>query len=77
MKLTTDFIPVDCTDLEVGGVSGLLYLLDYEDYLRATVTTGTNAEISGIVLTTTGAKATEYALPRGATIATSPLTLTK
>ena len=75
MKLTTDFIPVDCTDLEVGGVSGLLYLLDYEDYLRATVTTGSSGEISAIVLTTTGAKATEYALPRGATIATSPLTI--
>mgnify|MGYP003669669819 CR=1 FL=1 len=35
MKLATDFIPVDCTSLEVGGVSGKLYLLDYEDYLTS------------------------------------------
>jgi hypothetical protein len=75
MKLATDFIPVDCTSLEVGGVSGKLYLLDYEDYLTSTITRDADGSISAIVLTTTGAKAIEYDLPRGATIATSPLTI--
>lgn len=75
MKLTTDFIPVDCTALESGGVSGKLYLLDYEDWLTATITRDSSGDISAIVLTNIGAKAIEYDLPRGATIASSPLTI--
>lgn len=76
MKLTTDFIPTDCTDLEKGGVSGKLYLIDYVDWLTATVTKdATTGDITDVTLTNTGAKAVEYDLPRGATIATTPLTI--
>jgi hypothetical protein len=74
-KLDTDFIPTDCTDLEIGGVSGKLYLISYNDWLTATVTRdATTGEISAVVLTNTGAKAVEYDLPRGGIVATSPFT---
>lgn len=76
MKLTTDFSPVDYTSLEVGGVTGKLYLIDYVDWLTAAkVFDPATGNITSITLTSVGAKAVEYDLPRGATIATTPLTI--
>lgn len=75
MKLETDFSPVDCTSLEIGGVTGKLYLIDYIDWLTATVTRDTDGSISAIALTNQGAKAVEYDLPRGASVPSTPLTI--
>lgn len=74
-KLTTDFDPVNCVDLEQGGVTGKLYLINYDDWLTATVTKDAVGGISSIVLTNTGAKAVRYTLTRGATVPTTPLTV--
>lgn len=75
MKLTSDFIPASCTALEIGGVSGKLFLINYDDWITATVTRAADGTITAAALTTTGAKAVEYDLPRGAPIVTSPLTI--
>ena len=65
---------VDCTDLEIGGVQGTVYIIDYDVWKRATITKDTNGEISNIVLTQTGDAAYPYVLTRGAPILTSPFT---
>jgi hypothetical protein len=74
-KLTLDFAPVDCTTLEIGGVSGKAYGINYADWLTANITTAPDGTISAIVLTETGAKAVEYDLPRGASVPSTPLTV--
>lgn len=74
-KLDTGFNPADCVSLEQGGVTGALYLINYDDYLTATVTRGVDNEITAIVLTTVGAKAVKYDLTRGASIPTNPATI--
>jgi len=73
--LSTDFAPADCISLEQGGVSGALYLINYEDYLAATIVRGTDNEITSISLIGTGTKAVKYQLTRGATVPTTPLTV--
>jgi hypothetical protein len=74
-KLISDFNPADCTDLEKGGVTGDLYLINYDDWLTANVTRSTDGTITAIALTETGAKAVKYSLIRGATTPTTPLTI--
>jgi len=75
-KVTTDFEPADCFDLESGGVSGDLYLINWDDWLTATkVIDAVTKEVSGITLTETGSKAVKYGLTRGATVPTTPLTV--
>lgn len=76
MKISTDFDITSCADLGTGGTSGSIYIFDYDDWLTATITEdATTREISAIVLTTTGAKATKYSLTRGAPIVSSPATV--
>jgi hypothetical protein len=75
-KLSTDFDLTSCADLGTGGTSGNIYIFDYDDWLTATVTEdATTKEISAIVLTETGAKATKYELTRGAPIVSSPMSV--
>lgn len=65
-KISTDFEPVNCTGLEVGGVSGVMYGINYADWLNATVTRDAiTGAITAIVLTETGTKAVKYSLTRG------------
>lgn len=71
VKITADFIPADYTKLEIGGVSGKVYVINYGDWLSTTKTESADGTITGIVLPT-GAKATEYDLPRGASIPSTP-----
>lgn len=66
-KISTDFEPVNCVDLERGGVAGVVYGINYADWLNATVTReAITGAISAIVLTETGTKAVKYSLTRGA-----------
>ena len=65
-KLTTDFEPVNCTSLEIGGTRGLMYGISYDAWLEATKTVDPlTGALSSITLTTTGAKAVKYSLTRG------------
>ena len=75
LELTSDFIPADPCDLEVGGVSGDVYLINYKDWLNATVTKDADGTITAIALTGTGNKAVKYQLPRGASVLNTPLTV--
>lgn len=72
--LTTDILPADCVSLELGGVSGLAYGIDYEVWKRANITRDVDGTITDIVLTTTGDKAVKYDLPYGASILSTPFT---
>lgn len=74
-EISTDFTPADCTDLERGGVSGDLYLINFNDWLTATIVRDADGTITSITLTNPGAKAVKYALPRGAAVPTTPLTV--
>lgn len=75
-EITSDFLPADCIDLESGGVSGDLYLINWNDWLTATKTVdGVTKEISAITITNTGNRAYKYELTRGASVVTSPLTV--
>lgn len=74
--ITTDFSPANCTDLEVGGVNGVAYGINYSDWLTATVTRdASTGAISAVVLTETGSKAVKYELTRGAIPTATPLTV--
>jgi len=65
-KIVTDFNPVNCTDLEVGGVNGVAYGINYADWLTATITAdAVTGAISAVVLTESGSKAVKYSLTRG------------
>lgn len=73
-KIETDLAFVDCSDLEVGGVSGAVYGIDFEAWRAATITADADGLISAITLTQTGDKAVKYDLPYGAPIPSSPFT---
>ena len=74
--IITDYSPANCVALEIGGVSGKAYGINYKDWITATITRDeTTGAITAVVLTTIGAKAVEYDLPRGASITGSPLTV--
>ena len=75
VKIASDFIPTDPCILEVGGVSGAVYLINYEDWLNATLTEAADGTISAITLVGTGTRAFKYDLPRGASVITNPLTV--
>ena len=74
-KITDDLIPSDCTSLEIGGVSGKAYGINYVDWQTATITRGADGEITAIVLTEPTAFAVVFDLPRGASIPSTPLTV--
>ncbi len=74
-NITLGFSVTDCVGLEQGGTSGDLYLINYNDYLTATITEDLDKTITDIVLTTTGAQAFKFELTRGAPVLTSPLTV--
>lgn len=67
-KLTSDFTVSDCLTLEKGGTTGGLYLINYSDWVTADVTGDSDKQITDIVLTTVGAKAVYYDLPRGTAV---------
>ena len=72
--ITTDLLPSDCTSLEIGGVSGAVYGIDFEVWKRATITADVDGSISAISLTQTGDKAVKYDLTYGAPIPSTPFT---
>ncbi len=74
-NITAGFSVADCVGLEQGGTSGDLYLINYNDYLTATITEDPDKTITDIVLTTQGAQAFKFELTRGAPVLTSPLTV--
>lgn len=74
-NITQGFSAADCVSLEQGGVSGDLYLINYNDYLTATITRDVDGTITDITLTNIGAAAFKYELTRGASVLTSPLTV--
>lgn len=73
-ELTSDFSPVNCIDLEQGGVNGALFLINFNDYLTATIVRDADNAITAITLTKIGAKAVKYDLTRGASVPDTPLT---
>jgi hypothetical protein len=73
-KLDTDLSFVNCTDLEVGGVSGAVYGIDFEDWRATNPTTDPDGTITAITLIGSGTKAVKYDLPYGAPIASTPFT---
>lgn len=73
--ITLGFSVTDCNGLEQGGTAGDLYLINYNDYLTATIVRDPDGTITSITLTTTGAQAFKYELTRGAPVLTSPLTV--
>ena len=72
--LNTDLLPSDCTSLGIGGVSGAVYGIDFEQWKRANVTADADGTISAIALTQTGDKAVKYDLTYGAPIPSTPFT---
>lgn len=74
-NLSLGFSVTDCAGLEQGGVAGDLYLINYNDYLTATITEDLDKTITDIVLTTSGAQAFKFELTRGGAVLTSPLTV--
>lgn len=72
--LTTDILPTDCVSLEVGGVSGQVYGIDFEQWRRAIITRFPEGTIDNIILNGTGDKAVKFDLPYGAPIPSTPFT---
>ena len=74
-RLTDDFAPADCREFGVGGVTGAVYFIDYEDWLNATITQALDGfgGIEGIALAT-GAEAFKYELVRGGAVPSAPFT---
>ncbi len=65
-KLEDDFSIEGCVGISQGGTTGLLYLIDFEAWLQATIVRkddGANTTINSIQLKNTGDKAVEYKLP--------------
>lgn len=75
IKISSNFAPSDFNSLEIGGVSGKVYIINYEDWLTANITRESNGSITDIALTTIDAAANMYNLPRGASIVTTPLSI--
>jgi hypothetical protein len=48
-KINIGLVPSDCQDISVGGVTGRFWLIPQADYLAATITKGTDNEITAIV----------------------------
>jgi hypothetical protein len=71
-KITSGFTVADCNALEKGGVSGVMYLINYSAWLSATITKDVDGSISAITLTESGEQAYKYELTRGASVLTSP-----
>lgn len=74
-EIDLGFDPADCVSLEQGGVSGELYLINYDQYLTATVVRDVDNSISAITLVNIGDAAFKFALTRGASVPTTPLTV--
>ncbi len=74
-RLTGDFAPSDCREFGVGGVTGAVYFIDYEDWLKATITPAADTfnGIEGITLAS-GAEGYKYELVRGGAVPSSPFT---
>ncbi len=65
-KLTEDYSLTGCEGISYGGTTGLLYLIDFAAWQRATIVRHgdrANTTIQSIQLTKTGDKAVEYTLP--------------
>jgi hypothetical protein len=73
-EITTDFDPVNCLALGIGGVSGDLYLINFNDWLVADKPPALDGSITDIILQGVGAKATKYRLTRGGAVPTSEFT---
>ena len=69
------FSPADCFDLGVGGVTGNMYLINYDDWKSAAITRDADKTITDVVLTTLGSKAVKYELTRGGSVPATPLTV--
>lgn len=74
-KIDIGFDPADCVTLESGGVSGALYLFNFNDWLIANITRGLDSAISAITLQGVGAAAFKYDLTRGSSVPSSPVTI--
>jgi hypothetical protein len=73
-KIDIGFAPADCFDLGVGGVTGNMYLINYDDWKTATITRDVDGTITDVVLTTVGAAAFKYELTRGGSVPATPFT---
>jgi len=65
--ISTDFEPVNCTDLEIGGIEGVMYGINYTDWVQNAVITRDplTGAISAVTLTKIGIRAVKYAVTRG------------
>jgi len=74
-NITVGYAPADCYDLGIGGVTGNLYLINYDDWKTATITRDPDGTITDVALTTSGAAAYKYELTRGGSVPATPLTV--
>lgn len=74
-KIDIGFSPADCFDLGIGGVTGNMYLINFDDWKSATITRSVDKTITDVVLTTVGASAFKYELTRGGAAPASPETV--
>ncbi len=73
-EISLGFSPADCFDLDIGGVTGDMYLINYEHWKTATITRDPDGTITDVVLTESGAAAYKYELTRGGSTPAAPLT---
>jgi hypothetical protein len=71
-KLTSDFIPVDCRDAGIGGTSGAVYFIDYDDWINSAKVQDADNTYTGVTLPAGGSEAIKYDLFRGAPVPSSP-----
>lgn len=74
-KISIGFAPADCFDLGVGGVTGNMYLINYDAWKTATITRDPDGTITDVVLTEVGEAAFKYELTRGGSVPGTPLTV--
>ena len=69
-----DFIPTNCQDYAIGGATGRVWIINKDAWDNATITTGTDGEITGITLTRTGDQSYKIETTRGSITTDSPVT---
>ncbi len=74
-KITSNLSISDCTSLPNSGVTGPVYLVDYDDWLACTVSEDETTKDISDITPPSGVKFVKYDLTRGGAVLTNPLTV--